>query len=94
MWVRPDVRRRGIAGRLVAGALRSAAAQHAQAVTLWVLESNPDAARLYARLGFAYTGENMALPRDPNERELRMRKVVTGGASPQPPTPAPAPAEG
>lgn len=85
LWVRPDVRRSGIAGRLVAGAVQAAAVQDAQAVTLWVLASNTDAARLYARLGFAYTGEQMALPRDPTERELRMRKVVTARNPPRPP---------
>jgi len=76
MWVAPPARRHGVAGRLLAEASTRAAADGARGLTLWVLEHNDGAARLYRRHEFHFTGEQMTLPRDPGLIELRMRKVL------------------
>ena len=74
MWVAPPLRRHGIASRLLRAASTRALADGAHGVTLWVLEHNDAAARLYRRHGFHFTGEQMTLPRDSPVVELRMRK--------------------
>jgi ribosomal-protein-alanine N-acetyltransferase len=54
--VRPDVRRRGIARRLVEAALQGACAEGATRCTLEVRLSNVAARRLYERFGFTVRG--------------------------------------
>jgi ribosomal protein S18 acetylase RimI-like enzyme len=79
MWVAPPARRHGLGGRLLDEASTRAAADGARGLTLWVLEHNDGAARLYRRHEFHFTGEQMTLPRDPGVIELRMRKVLGAG---------------
>lgn len=76
MWVAPQARGAGVGARLVDAVCEWATAQGAPAVSLWVLDGNDDARRVYARSGFTETGERMPLPRDPSQVELRMRKTV------------------
>lgn len=54
--VQPSLRRRGIAGRLLAGHLGQLAAQGVEEVFLEVAQSNAAARSLYDRLGFAVAG--------------------------------------
>ncbi|HNP85800.1 MAG TPA: GNAT family N-acetyltransferase, partial [Kouleothrix sp.] len=53
----PEWRGRGLGAALVAEVLRRAQAGGAQAIMLDVNVNNPGAARVYARLGFAATGQ-------------------------------------
>ncbi|MDP1569106.1 MAG: GNAT family N-acetyltransferase [Vicinamibacterales bacterium] len=52
MAVAPSARGEGLAGRLLADAMHTAAAAHYRQVTLLVAEDNQPARRLYARAGF------------------------------------------
>jgi ribosomal-protein-alanine N-acetyltransferase len=54
--VRPDLRRRGLGRRLLAGVLDAAAAAGARRATLEVRRSNLAAIRLYAQAGFREAG--------------------------------------
>jgi ribosomal protein S18 acetylase RimI-like enzyme len=71
MWVAPEARRCGVARALV-GAVRDAAAMEgAGRLTLFVVDDNDGARRLYEQLGFRPTGEVEPLPTDPRRREER-----------------------
>ncbi|HEU5267775.1 MAG TPA: GNAT family N-acetyltransferase [Jatrophihabitans sp.] len=76
MWVAPQARRSGVGAQLVDAVCEWATAQDARAVSLWVLDGNDDARRVYVRSGFTETGERMPLPRDPTHVEIRMRKSL------------------
>ena len=59
-WVAPPARGRGVSDALVTAALAHARAGAARAVTLWVYEANPAAARAFGRHGFRRTGRDVA----------------------------------
>ena len=73
MWVAPSARVTGVGGRLVDALVEWAAQTGASCVELWVTQGNEHARRLYARHGFAVTGEVTPLPSDPCHDEIRMR---------------------
>jgi GNAT superfamily N-acetyltransferase len=61
-WVAPGYRGRGIAGALLTSVVDWARQDGAQRVTLWVVDGNERAARLYQRHGFVLTGERQPVP--------------------------------
>lgn len=71
MWVRPGCRRRGHGSALLAAAVDAARADGADALTLWLVDGNEEAAALYSARGFRPTGERTALVRDPSLSEER-----------------------
>jgi ribosomal protein S18 acetylase RimI-like enzyme len=46
-------------------------------VNLWVTRGNDAAVHLYESQGFCRTGEHEALPSDPCNYELRMRRMLS-----------------
>jgi GNAT superfamily N-acetyltransferase len=79
MWVRPDWRGQGVGDLLVRAVLDWACARGHDQVRLWVSEGNHAAERLYARHGFARTGESQPMtPDDPTRREFAMRCDLRG----------------
>ncbi len=74
LWVAPGHRRRGIARGLIQAAADHAAGWGAEAVSLWVLDGNEAAHRLYAAVGFVHTGERQRAPGPSNLHERRMRR--------------------
>jgi GNAT superfamily N-acetyltransferase len=73
MWVRPDGRGRGIGDLLVRTVLDWAREQGCDRVHLWVTDGNDTAERLYARNGFARTGETENIrPEEPGRLEIAM----------------------
>ena len=71
MWTSPVGRGQGLGAKLVNKVIEWA---DGDAVELWVTHGNDNAQRLYARHGFAVTGEVAPLPSDPCKDELRMRR--------------------
>ena len=78
MWVAPTFRRNGVATNLVAACCDWASDQRHRAVTLWVVDSNAPARRLYEKFGFGDTGERARHPNDPDSVEIRMRRPTAG----------------
>ena len=76
MWVRPDVRRRGVGAALVTAAAGWAKARDHDTFFLWVTELNASARRLYEHYGFTPTVERQPLPSDPALTEIRMRRPL------------------
>jgi len=76
MWVAPSYRGTGVAARLVDAVLEWAADGGARTVGLWVTRGNDRAQSLYARLGFAVTGDVQPLPSDPCKDEIRMVRGI------------------
>lgn len=76
MWVRPGCRGRGVGEALVEATASWAKSRSFPALFLWVTESNAPARELYARCGFAPTGESQPLPSDPSLPEIRMRRAL------------------
>jgi GNAT superfamily N-acetyltransferase len=74
LWVDPRHRRQGIARELIEAAADLVAAGGAAAVSLWVLESNRAAHRLYEAAGFFPTGDRQMAPGSSNTREQRLRR--------------------
>lgn len=56
MWVAPEARGTGASDRLLAAAIDEAKASGSASVGLWVSDGNTPAERLYARHGFARSG--------------------------------------
>jgi GNAT superfamily N-acetyltransferase len=77
MWVDPAVRGKGVGDRLVAAVVEWAVASGARAMMLGVVEGNASAEALYARHGFAYTGEVNGLMPDGVRRDLAMARALT-----------------
>jgi GNAT superfamily N-acetyltransferase len=73
MWVRAEVRGKGVARRLVDGFLRWAKGQHPAGVVLWVADGNDRARAFYRRYGFGPTGQRQPLPSNPSLREEKWR---------------------
>ncbi|MER7505077.1 GNAT family N-acetyltransferase [Nonomuraea pusilla] len=71
MWVAPEARGRGVAGRLVDAAVEYARGTGADELTLWVIGGNEAARSLYVSKGFVPTGREQALPSDPTVTEVR-----------------------
>lgn len=62
MWVEPPERRRGTAAQLLETVRARAHAGGVRCLTLWVIDGNESARRLYESHGFRATGESDALP--------------------------------
>jgi ribosomal protein S18 acetylase RimI-like enzyme len=80
LWVDPHHRGRGIAKELIQAVIERLVARGATAVSLWVLDGNEAAHRLYAAVGFIDTDEGQDVPgrtKGPkNLREWRMSKSL------------------
>ena len=76
MWVHPSARGRGTAGALVAAVAEWAREQDADRLTLWVVEGNDRAERVYLRLGFVRTGEAQPVPGNPALTEVQMARSL------------------
>ncbi len=88
VWVEPVRRGHGVGGGLVDAVVQWAVGRGAQRVQLWVTEDNNAARALYARHGFACSGERKALRSDPSVSEVLMvRSVATSTEPPTPPVP-------
>ena len=61
VWVDPEMRRRGIGGRLVDAAMTWALGRSAVAAELWVTPGNDPAQRLFERFEFVPTGDSEPL---------------------------------
>jgi len=70
--VRPDMRRKGIAFRLLAEAIRRSRLEGARRATLEVRRSNQPAQRMYAKFGFSVSGVRPAYYEDTGEDALIM----------------------
>ena len=79
-WVAPDRRGRGVAGALLDAVTDWAREQGADVVTLWVVEGNEAATRLYLRHGFQLTGERQPVPGSVSaiESKLALRLSACG----------------
>jgi ribosomal protein S18 acetylase RimI-like enzyme len=73
MWVAPECRRRGVATLLLDTCQRSLDDGSPSTLSLWVTDGNDAARRCYESFGFRRTGERVALPRQPDLFEARMR---------------------
>jgi ribosomal protein S18 acetylase RimI-like enzyme len=82
MWVAPSARGRGVADALVREVERWARASGARVLRLDVAEDNLDAQAVYARHGFAFTGELGDLMADGIRHEWVMAKVLSAPAAP------------
>ena len=71
LWVDPDARGTGVARALVDTVERWAVQDGATTISLWVVQDADAARATYLRLGFAPSGETMAMPRDPSRTEER-----------------------
>lgn len=72
LYVLPEGQNRGYGTAL----LRHAIAQCAGTPTLWILENNHRAARLYRRMGFCETGRSNAITESINEIELALDEGI------------------
>jgi ribosomal protein S18 acetylase RimI-like enzyme len=74
MWVAPEIRGQGIAGRLVGAVCAMARQAGAPSVTLWVTDANDRARAFYRRLGFEATGgRQLVRPDEPDQWEDELR---------------------
>ena len=76
MWVRPASRGRGAAEQLVEAVAAWAREQEGARLTLWVVEGNARAERVYRRLGFAHTGASQPVPGNPSLTEVEMERLL------------------
>jgi len=75
MWVSPQWRGTGVAGRLVGAVCEHARAGGGDWIGLWVTEANPRARAFYARMGFEATGaRQLVRPDEPDHWELEMTR--------------------
>lgn len=72
MWVAPDHRGTGLAGRLIEHVVEWARADGATALCLDITADNDAARRAYERAGFVATGRRLPMPRDPAILQVRM----------------------
>jgi ribosomal protein S18 acetylase RimI-like enzyme len=79
MWVHPDWRASGAAGRLVDAACEAARAAGADEISLWVTEVNARARSFYARAGFTPTGgRQLVRPDEPDHFEVQLARTLAG----------------
>jgi 5'-3' exonuclease/ribosomal protein S18 acetylase RimI-like enzyme len=79
MWVAPQARGSGLAGRLIGAVARHARRQNAPALTLWVTDGNDRARAFYRRAGFRSTGRRQQIrPQEPGPWEEEMLLVLPG----------------
>lgn len=71
IWVAPERRRQGVFRSLIAILANRSRRSGLTELRLWVLESNPDAALAYGRLGFVETGERQLTGPHPQQYERR-----------------------
>ena len=76
MWVQPSARGSGVAAALVEAVADWAREQDADRLTLWVVEGNARAERLYLRLGFTRTGAAQPVPGNPALTEVEMARSL------------------
>ena len=70
MWVSPQARGQGVAGRLVAAVSDCARADGADRLTLWVADASARARAFYLRMGFRSTGRRQLVrPEEPDHWE-------------------------
>jgi GNAT superfamily N-acetyltransferase len=79
-WVAPEFRKRGVAGPLLSSVVDWARQDGARLVTLWVVDGNEPAAKLYRRHGFLPTGERQLVPGSASvfEEKLELRLTACG----------------
>ena len=86
MWVHPQWRASGVAGRLVTAACEHAQTAGADEISLWVTEVNARARAFYARLGFTPTGgRQLVRPEEPGHWEVQMARPLGEGDPAQTP---------
>jgi GNAT superfamily N-acetyltransferase len=76
LWVNPEHRMRGIAKELIRAAADRVAARGAIAVSLWVLDGNEHAHKLYTAMGFVGTNDHQIAPGHSSLMERRMSKSL------------------
>ena len=76
VWVAPEARRRGLARRLLDGAVEWARCRGATTACLWVTETNLGARTLYLNAGFVPSGRSGNLPSNAGLRELEMSRAI------------------
>ena len=72
IWVAPTHRRRGVSRSLLNPMVETARRAGLVELLLWVLEDNLLARRVYAHLGFQWTGERKPVDCERFERRLRL----------------------
>lgn len=78
LWVSPEHRGTGAGDALLGAAERWANTDGAALTSLWLMDGNAAAERLYRRAGYAPTGVRMPMPRDRSLREERWTKFLGG----------------
>jgi putative hydrolase of HD superfamily len=76
MWVAPEGRGRGAAGRLIDAIIGWARDQGARHLVLWVTDINRPARALYEKSGFRPTGERQPLPSDASLMESKLSREI------------------
>ena len=77
-WVAPDQRGRGVAAALLTSIIDWARADGAHVVSLWVVDGNEPATRLYVRHGFEPTGERQPVPGSVSAIESKLVLHLSG----------------
>jgi GNAT superfamily N-acetyltransferase len=85
VWVAPMARRRGLAGRMVAGARTWAASRGVRTLRLWVTATKLGAKRVYLAAGFVPTGRTQPLPSNPALQEVEMASDARACSVPREP---------
>jgi putative hydrolase of HD superfamily len=76
MWVAPEARGRGVAGRLIDAIVDWARDRNARRLVLWVTDINRPAHALYEKSGFRPTGERQPLPSDTSLMESKLSREI------------------
>jgi GNAT superfamily N-acetyltransferase len=77
-WVSPDHRGRGVAGSLLTSIVDWARAEGAQVLSLWVVDGNEPATKLYVGHGFEPTGERQPVPGSVTAVEAKLALHLSG----------------